>query len=66
MVARLNGAFIATGDVGATTEDVLVMYQHTRFITGLPRAMGGSGNPGAVTVCYVILLLVRDVPLVRR
>ncbi|MBM3940190.1 MAG: Glu/Leu/Phe/Val dehydrogenase [SAR202 cluster bacterium] len=48
-VNTLGGRYIATEDVGATARDVEWMSYETRHLVGLPRELGGSGNPAVVT-----------------
>jgi leucine dehydrogenase len=45
-VERLGGAYITTADVGTTSEDMDVIAQATRYVTGTST---GSGDPSRVT-----------------
>lgn len=48
-VASLGGCFVAAEDVGTRPEDVAVMFSQCRFVTCVPPALGGSGNPSPAT-----------------
>lgn len=48
-VDSLEGRYITTEDVGSSPDDMVVIRQMTRHVTGLPRAMGGSGDPSEAT-----------------
>ena len=48
-VDTLGGRYITTEDVGTTTEDAIIFRQMTPHVVGLPRAMGGSGDPSEGT-----------------
>jgi leucine dehydrogenase len=45
-VDRLGGSYVTTADVGTTVEDLDVIGEVTRFVTG---TSGGSGDPSPVT-----------------
>lgn len=45
-VERLGGTYITTADVGTTVQDLDVIAQTTRFVTGTSR---GSGDPSPMT-----------------
>lgn len=48
-INSLGGRYIATEDVGTTTQDIECVRTHTPFVTGLPEYMGGSGDPSPAT-----------------
>lgn len=48
-VEGLGGRYITAEDVGTSVEDMEIVSQETRFVTGLSKAHGGSGDPSAVT-----------------
>lgn len=48
-IKNLNGAYITAEDVGMTTKDMEYIRMETEHVTGLPEAMGGSGDPSPVT-----------------
>lgn len=48
-VDRLCGTYVTAEDVGTTVEMVTVVARRTRHVKGLPREMGGSGDPSPMT-----------------
>lgn len=48
-VESLGGRYITTEDVGTNPDDLVFVSQETRHVVGLPKTMGGSGNPSEVT-----------------
>ena len=56
-VDALDGAYLTAEDVGVTTRDMQVVRQGTRFVTGLPRRDGGSGDPSPWTAIGVELAM---------
>ncbi len=44
----LNGEYICAEDMGCTTEDVMIIRQATKYVTGLPHKKS-SGDPGPFT-----------------
>lgn len=48
-VTSLQGCYYGAEDVGLTEKDTFRMYKHSRFITCIPKAVGGSGNPSEST-----------------
>ncbi|MAD60024.1 MAG: hypothetical protein CMH49_00740 [Myxococcales bacterium] len=53
-ISSLKGCYITAEDVGTKTEDMAAIFSHNRFITCIPRKMGGSGNPSAMTALGVV------------
>lgn len=53
-VERLGGAYVTAEDVGTSTDDMRVIAQGTRHVTGLPREEGGSGDPSPWTALGVV------------
>ncbi|MDR6224613.1 Leu/Phe/Val dehydrogenase [Desmospora profundinema] len=53
-IQGLNGRYITAEDVGTTVEDMDLIHEETRFVTGVSPAFGSSGNPSPVTAygCY--------------
>ncbi len=49
MVEELDGKYITAEDVGTTEHDMSVIYSQTRHVTGIPKSLGGSGDPSPVT-----------------
>ncbi|PTX52196.1 leucine dehydrogenase [Melghirimyces profundicolus] len=48
-IQGLNGRYITAEDVGTTVEDMDLIHEETRFVTGVSPAFGSSGNPSPVT-----------------
>ena len=53
-ISSIRGCYITAEDVGTATEDMDAIFSETRFITCIPKAKGGSGNPSAMTALGVI------------
>jgi len=53
-IDRLNGSYLAAEDVGTTTDDAELVATRTQYITGLPVARGGSGDPSPMTAWGVV------------
>jgi len=54
-VDTLGGQYIAAEDVGTTVEDMLLVWQETPYVVGLPRTVGASGDPAPFTALGVFL-----------
>ena len=54
-VETLNGNYITAEDVGMTTHDMEIVHQETKYVTGIPQSMGGSGDPSPVTAYGVYM-----------
>ncbi len=54
-VDSLAGKYITAEDVGMGTRDMEYIHMETDFVSGLPEAMGGSGDPSPVTAYGVFL-----------
>jgi leucine dehydrogenase len=52
-VELLGGSYITAEDVGTTMADMELLAKHTAHVVGLPRARGGSGDPGPHTAAGV-------------
>ncbi|SFS92659.1 Glu/Leu/Phe/Val family dehydrogenase [Marininema halotolerans] len=54
-IQGLNGRYITAEDVGTTVEDMDLIHEETRFVTGISPEFGSSGNPSPVTAygCYM-------------
>ena len=52
-VDSLNGRYITAEDVGTSVEDMVQVHHETRYVTGLPPSMGGSGDPSPLTALGV-------------
>ncbi len=48
-VDTLGGRYVTTTDVGSTTRDLEYIALETKYVTGLPTSMGGSGDTSALT-----------------
>jgi leucine dehydrogenase len=48
-VESLGGRYITAEDVGINVNDMEYVRMETRHVTGLSRAMGGSGDPSPIT-----------------
>lgn len=53
-VSSLRGCYVTAEDAGTTPEDLAAVFARTRFVTCIPRAFGGSGNPSAATAAGVL------------
>jgi len=54
-IEAFGGAYITAEDVGTTVPDLVTVRQETRWVSGLPREMGSSGNPSPYTARGVYL-----------
>lgn len=52
-VESLEGRYITAEDVGTSSRDMRVIAQRTRHVAGLPRRLGGSGDPSPFTALGV-------------
>ncbi|MBV9801779.1 MAG: Glu/Leu/Phe/Val dehydrogenase [Solirubrobacterales bacterium] len=52
-VEALGGRYIAAEDVGTSSRDMRLIAGRTRHVAGLPRRMGGSGDPSPFTALGV-------------
>ena len=48
-IQGLNGRYITAEDVGTTVQDMDIIYEETKYVTGISPAFGSSGNPSPVT-----------------
>ncbi len=48
-VNSLAGRYYTAEDVGTTVEDMEFVRMETKYVTGISKALGGSGNPAPVT-----------------
>ncbi|MEE2954125.1 MAG: Glu/Leu/Phe/Val dehydrogenase [Bacteroidota bacterium] len=48
-VDTLSGKYITAEDVGMTTKDMKYIRKETKYVTGIPKEMGGSGDPSPLT-----------------
>ena len=54
-VDSLSGKYITAEDVGTTTQDMDLIRENTKFVTGVSIEKGGSGNPSPVTAYGVYM-----------
>ena len=52
-VESLGGRYITAEDVGTSSRDMRLITERTRHVAGLPRRMGGSGDPSPFTALGV-------------
>jgi leucine dehydrogenase len=52
-VEAVGGRYITAEDVGTSSRDMNVIAQRTRYVAGLPRRRGGSGDPSPFTALGV-------------
>ncbi|MFA5245673.1 MAG: Glu/Leu/Phe/Val dehydrogenase [Pedobacter sp.] len=54
-IENLHGSFITAEDVGTTPKDMEYIRMETKFVTGVPESIGGSGDPSPVTARGVFM-----------
>ncbi len=54
-VDSLGGKYITAEDVGMNTKDMEYVREKTKYVTGIPMSMGGSGDPSPVTAYGVYM-----------
>jgi leucine dehydrogenase len=54
-VNSLNGKYITAEDVGTTVKDMEYVFMETPFVTGIPKEIGGSGDPSPYTAHGVLM-----------
>ncbi|MFO0983205.1 MAG: Glu/Leu/Phe/Val dehydrogenase dimerization domain-containing protein [Planctomycetota bacterium] len=65
-INELGGLYITAEDVGSSTDDMLVVAEETKWVTGLPRDRGGSGDPSPFTALGVFIGLKAALETVTR
>mgnify|MGYP001192096333 CR=1 FL=1 len=55
VVNSLGGRYITAEDVGTNEKDMEVVYNETRYVTGIPKKLGGSGDPSPFTAYGVYM-----------
>lgn len=53
LVESLEGRYITAEDIGTTADDMVVIAERTRHVTGRPRRDGGAGDPSPFTALGV-------------
>ncbi len=54
-VEGLAGRYITAEDVGTSVRDMEYVLMETKYVTGIPKALGGSGDPSPVTAYGVFV-----------
>ncbi len=54
-VNGLGGRYITAEDVGTDVKDMEYVRMETKYVTGISKALGGSGNPSTVTAFGVFV-----------
>lgn len=54
-VNSLQGKYITAEDVGTSVNDMEYIFMETPFVTGIPVALGGSGDPSPYTAHGVLM-----------
>ncbi|MBI3509816.1 MAG: Glu/Leu/Phe/Val dehydrogenase [Bacteroidetes bacterium] len=54
-VDSLGGKYITAEDVGISSRDMEYVHMETKHVTGIPPALGGSGDPSPVTAYGVYM-----------
>lgn len=54
VIDSLAGRFVTSVDVGTSVEDMITMKEVTKWVAGLPKEMGGSGDPSPATADGVV------------
>src|SRR5439155_4752706 len=49
----LEGSYITAEDVGTSSADMVTIAERSKYVSGLPRSKGGSGDPSPVTALGV-------------
>jgi glutamate dehydrogenase/leucine dehydrogenase len=56
-VASLDGRYVTAADMGTGEDEMAVIAEKTTHVVGLPRALGGCGDPGPFTARGVYLAI---------
>jgi leucine dehydrogenase len=56
-INSLNGRYITAEDVGTTVHDMEYVYAETPWVTGIPKGLGGSGDPSPYTAHGVLMAI---------
>ncbi len=56
-VNSLGGSYITAEDVGTTEKEMEYVFMETPFVTGIPAAFGGSGDPSPYTAHGVFMAI---------
>jgi leucine dehydrogenase len=56
-INALNGRYITAEDVGTNVNDMEKVYMETQWVTGIPKGLGGSGDPSPYTAHGVLMAI---------
>jgi leucine dehydrogenase len=56
-VNSLNGRYLTAEDVGTTVREMEYVFMETPWVTGIPKAFGGSGDPSPYTAHGVLMAI---------
>lgn len=56
-INSLNGRYITAEDVGTSVRDMEQIYAETPWVTGIPKGLGGSGDPSPHTAHGVLMAI---------
>ncbi len=56
-VNSLNGRYITAEDVGTSVKDMEYVFMETSWVSGIPKAFGGSGDPSPYTAHGVLMAI---------
>jgi leucine dehydrogenase len=56
-VNSLNGRYITAEDVGTTVREMEYVFMETPWVSGIPKAFGGSGDPSPYTAHGVLMAI---------
>ncbi|TZF82556.1 Glu/Leu/Phe/Val dehydrogenase [Pedobacter sp. BS3] len=54
-IQNLNGSFITAEELGTSPKDMEYIRMETKYATGIPESMGGSGDPSPITARGVFM-----------
>ncbi|MGE0764084.1 MAG: Glu/Leu/Phe/Val dehydrogenase dimerization domain-containing protein [Bdellovibrionales bacterium] len=54
-INSLQGKYITAEDVGTSVNDMEYVFMETPFVTGIPKSLGGSGDPSPYTAHGVLM-----------
>ncbi len=54
-VDTLGGRYLTAEDVGMTEREMEWIFSETKYVTGIPKSLGGGGNPSPVTAYGVYM-----------
>jgi len=57
LIDSLGGRYVTAEDVGTTVDDMVLISRETPWVSGLPWALGGSGDPSPATARGVMAAL---------